>query len=311
MSLGIVAMMIAGVIFTVGGCMYIFSKVGDFDPIAVIGGARADVETPRVLELNLGGIISLDAGSSSFYSDKNSSATVLRAIREATGDESIRGILLNIDSGGGEMTASDIIWKALCDFKEGGSDRYVVVHMGAVAASGAYYISCAADKIVAHPTTMTGSIGVKIPSYNVKELTDKIGIKNVTITSGENKEITHPMNDMTPEQEAILRKNVMQLHERFVSIIVKGRGLAEENANAIADGRILLAAEAESEGLIDLIGYEKDAKKLFEDRFGEKPIFIRHVSGPFSFLKNPAFYGEAAAAAIEAASKSEERLTIR
>ncbi|MCL1910336.1 MAG: S49 family peptidase, partial [Kiritimatiellaeota bacterium] len=178
MSFGIVVIMILGMILSMASCMFVVSTVSEEIKAGLEGfatGAKPEGSGPKVQVLNLNGVITL-ATESSFFAEENSSVATLRAIRAATDDKSIRGIFLRVSSGGGEITASDIIWKALRDFKEADTDRLVVVHMGSIAASGAYYISCAADKIVAHPTTMTGSIGVKISSYNARELAEKIGI---------------------------------------------------------------------------------------------------------------------------------------
>ena len=267
---------------------------------------------PQVLCLNLNGPISFASEAKLFSEIENNSVSVLNAIREATHDASVRGILLSIDSGGGEITASDIIWNALNDFKAEGADRAVVVLMGGIAASGAYYISCAADTIIAHPTTMTGSIGVKIESYNAKALADKIGIKSVTIASGENKDFLNPLKDLAPEQQAILQKMVNSLHERFVTIVTDSRNLETAKVRAIADGRVLLAQEALDAGLIDAIGYKNDAAEYFTDYFGENPSFIEPKRNFWDLIKSPSFLGEVLSrAAAASASSVETRLIIK
>jgi len=321
MSFALVVVMIIGVVFMFGSCMVMISGsddfresfaegfMGEFNDRA-IGRTKIKSDKPKVLDLHLRGVISF-ATDSSFFADENSSVTVLRAIRGATNDKDVKGIFLRIDSGGGEITASDVIWKALRDFKAEDEKRFVVVHMGAVAASGAYYISCAADKTVAHPTTMTGSIGVKTTSFNMKELADKIGIKSTTIASGENKEFFNPLKDMSPEQEEMLKKIVMGLHGRFTEIVALGRNMDIADVRKIADGRIMLATEAQDLGLLDNIGYEKDAKLLFKIHFGEDPVFITREPGLWEFLKNPNFYGEAAAAAFEAVTRNDENIVVR
>jgi len=321
MSFALVVAVIIGVAFMIGSCALVMSNIGDMAEVftegfsegfnnSAIGRVHGKKGGPKVLDLHLKGVINF-AADSSFFADENSSVAVLRAIRGSIHDKEVRGILLRVDSGGGEITASDIIWKALCDFKAEDPKRYVVVHMGAIAASGAYYISCAADKIVAHPTTMTGSIGVKISSFNMKELADKIGVKNTTIASGENKEFLHPLKDMTPEQEEMLQGIVDNLHSRFVAIVAQGRKMDEADVRALADGRVMLAAEAQDAGLLDHIGYEKDAKNLFHLYFLEEPEFITREPGRWNFLRNPAFYGEAAAAAIETATRNEEHIVVK
>jgi len=320
MSFAFVVIMIIGVAFMFGSCMVVMTATDDFTSgfaegfmgefQKTSGRSQTAGDRPKVLDLHLKGVISF-ATDNSFFADENSSVTVLRAIRGATNDKDIRGIFLRIDSGGGEITASDVIWRAVRDFKAEDPNRFVVVHMGSVAASGAYYISCAADKIVAHPTTMTGSIGVKITSFSMRELADKIGVKSTTITSGENKEFFNPLKDMSPEQEEMLRNIVMGLHERFMGIVAIGRNMEMDDVRKIADGRIMLATEAQDLGLLDHIGYEKDAKLLFKVHFGEEPFFITREPGLWEFLRNPNFYGEAAAAAFTAATRNDENIVVK
>jgi protease-4 len=145
-----------------------------------------------------------------------------------------------------------------------------------MAASGAYYISLPADYIIAHPTTVTGSIGVIMQSYNIKELAAKIGVTDITIKSGANKDFFNPMRDVNPEQEAIMQRLIERMHNRFVDLIVENRKLAQEVVEKLADGRVYLADEAVKNGLIDGIGYYQDAEKkvaeLLETRDGIKVI---------------------------------------
>jgi signal peptide peptidase SppA, 36K type len=281
------------------------------------GSSPAAASQPHVLDLRVRGMISLASESTLFSGPEQSAAAALSAIRAAAGDSSVQGILLRLDSGGGEITASDIIYNALKDFKAADGSRSVVVLMESMAASGAYYIACAADKIVAHPTTITGSIGVKIESVNAKVLADKIGVKSVTIASGENKDFLNPLKDLSPEQEALLRKMVGALHERFVTIVTESRGLDVNAVRAIADGRVLLAQEALEAGLIDAIGYEDDAKKIFTEKLGEKPDFQQPRQGIWDLLKSPSFLGQAlgkaAVTVIDSAAdaETESRLIIK
>ena len=135
----------------------------------------------------------------------SSASAALRAIKRATHDPDVEGILLEVDSGGGGITASDILYESLQEFRDADTDRVVVAIFGDVAASGAYYISLAADHIIAHPTTITGSIGVLMQSINARQLGEKIGVHDVTIKSGKNKDILNPLQDLTEEQRALLQ----------------------------------------------------------------------------------------------------------
>lgn len=257
-------------------------------------------EAKTVLQIGLSGTISDEESTSSWYAEVNSSQAALNQIRKATKNKDIDGILLYLNSGGGGITASDILWKNLKNFKAADTNRVVVVMMGTTAASGAYYIAAAADYIVANPTTLTGSIGVIMNSFNVQELATRVGLKSVTIKSGGNKDIMSPFTEMTPEQRQMLQTMVDSLHTRFVTLIAEGRNIEEPRVRAIADGRIFLAPEALEYGLIDEIGYADDAKAEFEKRFGEKPRFIDgSETTPFlQLFKSPSFWGECISRAI-------------
>ena len=274
---------------------------------AVVNGAQ------KVLMVKLSGMITEEDDSSGWVVDPASSQAALRKIHSAKDNPDIAGILLYVNSGGGGITASDVLWKSLKDFKAADTNRVVVVLMGSVAASGAYYIAAAADAIVANPTTLTGSIGVILNSFNVQELAGKIGLKSVTIKSGGNKDILSPFAELTPEQQQMLQDMVDAMHSRFVSIVAEGRGLEEARVRAIADGRILLAQEALDNGLVDTIGYLDDAKAEFEKRFGVMPVFVEDAEKIplLKFFQSPTFWGACAASAVRELSgtaKEEEIL---
>lgn len=213
----------------------------------------------QVVRIQLSGVIMRSEGEGLFGTPVDPVAAVLEAIQDAKQDPAISGIILEIDSPGGEITASDIIYRALLDFKEAQPGRVVVALFGDVAASGAYYVAMAADHVIAHPTTLTGSIGVLISALNMKALGDKIGIQDVTIKSGENKDMLNPLREISDEERAILQNVVDELYGRFVELIVQARELPAERVRAMADGRVFTAGQAMELGLIDEIGYWEDA----------------------------------------------------
>lgn len=249
-------------------------------------GRAPDDSAPCVLFVPLVGEISSGpAQTRPWEDDSGSAAAAVRAIRRATLDPRIRGILLRVDSPGGEVTASDVVWKALADFRAStpdgaGEPRFVVALMGALAASGGYYVCAGADWIVAHPTTITGSIGVKMTSFNVRRLAERLGVGEVTISSGPNKNMLSPFQDLTEEQRSLLQAQVDAMQDRFVSIVSKGRKLDEGRVRALADGRIFLAPEAKEAGLVDEIGYVADAKSRVSERLGgSTPRFVTYAGG--------------------------------
>ena len=238
-------------------------------------GASIKEADAKVVRIPLRGTIMLD--EEAWYSAPGSAVEALASIHRATLDDSVAGILLEVDSPGGGVTSSDILWNALRDFKAASSNRVVFVHMGDLCASGGYYVSMAADEIMALPTTMTGSIGVILSSYNVKEFAKKLGISDVTIASGKNKAMLSPFQDLTPEQRQLLQSMIDSMHGRFVDIVAEGRDLPREKVAELADGRIYLASEAQRIGLIDEIGYFKDACERMERLLGVDAIcFVRY-----------------------------------
>ena len=183
----------------------------------------------------------------------------LRQIRAARQDEDVAAILLEVDSPGGEVTAADEIHHELMLFKESRADRKITVLVHDMAASGGYYISVPADRIIAQPTALIGSIGVLLQTLNVQGLSEKIGVTDTTIKSGKNKDMLNPFHPADPEQIQLLQESVDAMHVRFVNLVAEGRGLKKSDLKPLADGRIFTAEEAVKHKLIDGIGYWEEA----------------------------------------------------
>jgi protease-4 len=236
----------------------------------------------KVIRITIDGMITLRRNESLFGRD-SSSITALKAIQRATLDKDVQAIILDIDSGGGGVTASDIIYKRLLDFKKADPKRKIVAIFGDIAASGAYYISLAADHIIARPTSTTGSIGVLIPSVNFFELASKHGIKDATIKSGENKDLLNPLKAPSEQQQAILQSVVDNLYNRFVSLVVKNRKIPEQDVRNLADGRVFSASEAQALKLIDEIGYWDDAMTRTAELLKKDKIIVYRYKPTVSF----------------------------
>jgi protease-4 len=214
-----------------------------------------------------------------------SASSALRAIRCAGADPAVRAILLDIDSPGGGITLSDQIYHELKGFRESDDGRVVVVLMGDLCASGGYYVALAADRIVAHPTTLTGSIGVLLSSLNLRELADKIGVRDVTIKSGANKDMLNPLRDLSPAQTNMLQQVVDALHGRFVGLVADNRNLSVEEVRRWADGRVFLADDALRAGLIDAIGYRETAMQLVAERLEvDEPLKVIRYEDEASWM---------------------------
>ncbi|MCL1857300.1 MAG: signal peptide peptidase SppA [Kiritimatiellaeota bacterium] len=265
------------------------------------------------VRIPLRGMIAL-GGTSWRTQEDGASDIALLAIRRATLTQNVKAILLEVDSGGGGITASDILYNALLAFKASSPDRVIVVLMGDLAASGAYYVSLPADCIIAHPTTITGSIGVMMSSLNVAELAQKIGVRDLSITSGENKAILNPFTDPSPEQQKILQEIVDQMHTRFVTLFATHRNLPFDDARAIADGRIYLADQALALKMIDTIGYADDADHAVRALLGRDDIrFIRYTQNVsfLSLLRSPSFWGRVLSSAIPSAEQHQAPLLLK
>jgi protease-4 len=179
------------------------------------------------------------------------------ALAQAIGDESVKAIVLHIDSPGGEVTASDAIYNAVRDARK---TKPIVVYMGSVAASGGYYIACGGTHLMANRTTITGSIGVIIQTLNYEGLFGKIGLDSVVFKSGKFKDILSGTRQMTPEEQEYIQALVMEIYGEFVGIVSRERGLPEEELRSgIADGRIVSGKDAVKAKLIDATGYIEDA----------------------------------------------------
>jgi len=206
-------------------------------------------------------------------------------------DRSVRAIVLRVDSPGGGVVPSQEIYEEVKKIREKG-DKKIIVSMGSVAASGGYYISCPADRIIANPGSITGSIGVIMELANIEGLLDKIGVKSVVIKSGKHKDIGSIMRAMSPEEREILQKVLDDVHNQFIEAVAKGRGIKEEEVRSIADGRIFTGRQAKELGLVDDIGNLEDAIKIAAKLSGikgepkviteeKRPTLLELLSGRF------------------------------
>jgi protease-4 len=216
--------------------------------------------------------------------------TVRTQLEIAHNDDAVKAVILKVDSPGGTITASDLIFKEIVDFRKK-SGKPVVVWMGSVAASGGYYISMAADTVVAHPTTMTGSIGVIMQLMNYKELTEKHGLKWETFVpaNAKLKSIGSPSKEMTPEERAVFQNMVEKMYDHFVDRVVEGRRgkLTREQILTLANGQPYLGTEAFESGLVDKLGPMEtavDEAKALAGISGDPSVISYYRYSPFGSL---------------------------
>jgi len=186
-------------------------------------------------------------------------ARVRQELEIAFEDPLIRGVLLRINSPGGTLFDSDIIYHSLMEFKKSKKVK-IVAALGDIAASGALYLAMAADEVYAHPTTLTGSIGVILPHIDYSGVMKRLGIRSDPIKSGEFKDMGSEFRTRTPAEREMLQKLVDEQHEKFVAVIRAGRKkMTRRQIEEISDGRLLNAREAKERGLVDDIGYLDNA----------------------------------------------------
>ncbi|OGW62878.1 MAG: hypothetical protein A2V83_08315 [Nitrospirae bacterium RBG_16_64_22] len=181
---------------------------------------------------------------------------IVDQIRRFDRDTSVKAIVIRLDTPGGGVAPSQEIYEAVRAV-----EKPVVVSMGSVAASGGYYIACAADKVLANPGTLTGSIGVIMEFANVEGLLSKIGVKSTVVKSGEHKDIGSATREMTAEERKILMQVIDDVHSQFIEAIVKGRKLPEADVRALADGRIFTGRQALDLKLVDGLATLQEAIK--------------------------------------------------
>lgn len=222
----------------------------------------------KIVQLELDGIISSMSSGSLFSDSLPNLDSLKRQLQQAAEDASVKAIVLRINSPGGEVTASDVLYHAV---KKTAAIKPVVVHMDSIAASGGYYIACGATQIVASETTLTGSIGVIMESINYADLFGKVGLGMQTFTSGAFKDSLSGARPMRDDEKAYIQNLVSQMYDRFLGIVSEARKQPKDLLkNTVADGRVVTAREALAAKLVDSIGYIEEARALARE-LGKAP----------------------------------------
>lgn len=208
---------------------------------------------------------------------------VVGKLKRIKKDPRIKGVVLRINSPGGTVGAAQEIYEAVRDLRTSG--KPVVASMGDIATSGAYYVACAADKIVANPGTVTGSIGVIMSIPNVKELLGKFGMRFEVIKSGGRKDMGSIFRDMSAEERRLLEGVVNNAYDQFYEVLLESRGgtIPEERLRQLADGRIFTGEQAKEVGLVDELGTFQESIKIAAELAGLKgePLIIEERLFPF------------------------------
>jgi protease IV len=244
----------------------------------------------KILIIPIQGFIS-NSPDEGFLSSKPSVVQeVVSQLNIAEDDENIKSIILQIGSLGGTVTASDILYHEITRLKKRKDVKIVAVLMD-IATSGGYYIALPADFIVAHPTTVTGSVGVVFIRPEVTDLMGKIGVQVNVIKSGENKDMGAIYRKATAEEKELLQNLVDKLGKRFIHLISEHRNIDDQKLSEVASAKIMLADEAEQLGLIDRTGYIEDAldeaKKLAGLPDDTRVVVYRRSNYPDDNFYNP------------------------
>lgn len=256
------------VLLLLGGCVNV-SVVRPLTPLQqhVVEGRGG----PKILLLNVSGFISEREKTDRLKLQKEPSlvAEIRETLQKAKEDGSVAGLIIKINSPGGTVSASDIIYHELMNFKK---EKQVPVYacITGLGTSGAYYIAAAADKVYSHPNAITGSIGVIALKFNIEGLMEKLGVKDETIKSGDKKDIFSPFRPLTYEERSILQGVIDDLHGRFLGVVFEQRreSLSMPELKALADGRIYTADAALKLHLIDQVGYMDDVIKAMKQSLG-------------------------------------------
>ncbi|WP_313675087.1 signal peptide peptidase SppA [Mycolicibacterium sp.] len=243
---------------------------------------------PTVAVVTVAGpIVSGRGGPQAFPLSRGSAGadTIAAALRQAASDDAVKAVVLRIDSPGGAVTGSETIWREVCRVREAG--KPVVASMGSVAASGGYYVAMAAEKIVANPGTITGSIGVVTGKLVARDLKDRLGVGSDSVRTNTNADAWSPNAPFTAEQHAMVEAEADLFYDDFVQRVAKARGMSAEEVDAVARGRVWTGSDALERGLVDELGGLRAAVRHAKVLAGLEPDAEVTLAGyPGSSMRN-------------------------
>jgi len=246
----------AGLLLSLSGCAFHFhfDLLGE-DTLQEVVLQKSEAKE-KVLLLDIEGLLASAAETGSWSRDRGPLSSVMAKLNRAAQDPDVRAVILRLDTPGGEVTASDLLHHEILRFKKR-TGVPVVGLMMSLAASGGYYVACACDRIIAHPTTLTGSIGVIALFPETGELMGKLGLKMNVIKSGALKDAGSLFRGMTDEERALFQEMIDEDYRAFVEVVAANRSgrLTKEEVMRLADGRVYTAQQALAAKLIDDIGY--------------------------------------------------------
>lgn len=245
---------------------------------AVLTADRGMFVSDKIVVIDVDGVMTNSRQDSWMRQGNNPVSLFQEKLDKAANDRKVKAVVVRLNSPGGGVAASDMMYHSLKEFKRKTKKPVIAVMMD-LACSGAYYLACASDGIVAQRSSITGSIGVIMQTFSVKGTMEKIGVKSFTIKSGDMKDMGSPMHDLSKEEEEILQGLVMSFYEQFLGVVQEGRpSLDKDKLRTLADGRVYTAGQALKEGLVDRIGYPADAIKWAKElaKVGKSQTVIYH-----------------------------------
>ena len=232
--------------------------------------------TGKIVVIPLRG--SITTGGSSLSSGSTITPALVRGyLARVENDRAVKAIIFHIESGGGEIEPCQEI---LLEIERAKEAKTIVVSMGGTVASGGYYISTPADKIVALPTTSTGSIGVISSAVNIKGLLEKLGIDIEIFKGGKYKDMYWGLRELTPEEEEIMQGMVDEYYEQFIDVVAERRGLSEDDVRRLATGQLYSGTKAKELGLVDELGDLDTAIDVALELTGLETAIVEHYQPP-------------------------------
>ena len=259
-------------------------QIESFEEIVVEEGSAVE----KILLIDIDGPISNRPKKTlvGFRSDTGMVDRIREILKKAEKDKNIKGILLRVNSPGGTVTSSDIIYHEIKSFKERFKVK-VYVSVIDVAASGGYYVALAGDRIMVHPTSLVGSIGVLALKLNLESLMDKVGVEWEVVKSSKKKDFMSPFRPLTKEERLLFQETIDRYYDRFVDLVVLNRdGLDVKEVRALADGRVYNARQALNNHLVDSIGYLKDLVELAKKELDQPDLKVVTYSRPREYKSN-------------------------
>ncbi len=261
---------------------------------------REGLFRPKIAIVEVDGLLIDQETGGLLTEGENPVAYVKEQLDKARNDSAVKGVILRINSPGGTVTASEIIHDEVRRFKQK-SGKPVAAVMMSVTASGGYYVACATDRLIAYPTTVTGSIGVIMQLFSLQGTMEAIHLRTYAIKSGRFKDAGSPLRDLEPAEREIFEEIVQQFYEKFLSVVRNGRpNMSAEQIKAVADGRVFTGQQALDYGMVDEVGNIYTAIQWLKDKTDHERMNVVVYHRPLQYKGN--IYARQAGGSPQAAS---------